>query len=538
MVITATTDPFPSSDRSSDGLILSIGDNRVYQRIRPQLPLAAIGGHEQGYVIQTAQEGRRQIVFLMGVTPAGTYNAAATALQLFEEDAFVFHNTTVVDYPDFLGRAYFLKNWKNESELQRDLDAVERLSLYKLNKAYYGYDRSKKNWHEPDDLFRRGLSDAGRVIRKSGVMHLALMVNPYSHLPMEAPLQSLDDHARNTWTHSRPESLTTLKAIYRIGLEAGADTLMLLADDFLPHTGANPRNYTLYTEEDRKRFVNLQNAHAHIINSLKEWIDEDYPGTRLEFCPPWYSNEHVDRSNGKAERYFEELRFQIPKDVAIIWTGPTIRSLSIDMADLRRFHALIGRWPMIWDNTLYARNLETSRYGGYTTHYPDKVTLCNLFEPYDTIRPDHFHQYNDRRHSYINARAYTEVYRLKYATVADYLWNTTAYDPERSMWKVLVRNYGTAGAEKLIRFSDAYCRLYGICRRMEIDGASGDAITVGKAYLRSLNHCLADLSQTLAEKRRLLKELGNFRDRQKNRFEKLSRDKTGDKARHDHNGPQ
>ena len=193
---------------------------------------------------------------------------------------------------------------------------------------------------------------------------------------------------------------------------------------------------------------------------------------------------------------------------------------------------------MIWDNTLYARNIETSRYGGYTTHYPDKVTLCNLFEPYDARRPDRFHQYNDSRHSYINARAYTEVYRLKYATVADYLWNTTAYDPERSMWKVLVRNYGTAGAEKLIRFSDAYYRLYGVCRRMEIDGASGDAITVGKAYLRSLNHCLADLSQTLAEKRRLLRELENFRDRQKNRLEKLSRDKTGDEARHDNQGPQ
>jgi len=96
---------------------------------------------------------------------------------------------------------------------------------------------------------------------------------------------------------------------------------------FLPHTGKNRQNYSLYTVEDKKRFVNLQNAQAHIINALKHWIDSEYPGTRLEFCPPWYSNEHIDRSDGKAEDYFSELTFQIPHDVAVMWTGPTVRSL-------------------------------------------------------------------------------------------------------------------------------------------------------------------------------------------------------------------
>ena len=60
------------------------------------------------------------------------------------------------------------------------------------------------------------------------------------------------------------------------------------------------------------------------------------------------------------------------------------------MADLHRYKSLIGRWPMIWDNTLYARNLETKRYGGYTTYYPGKVRMCNLFEPYDTYKPKIF----------------------------------------------------------------------------------------------------------------------------------------------------
>lgn len=510
-------------DLSASALIISIGSNRVVQKVRPDLPLQAVRGHTQGYVIKAERFGRGHVLFLMGVTPVGNYYAATTAVQLFENDRFVYHNATIVDYPDFSGRSYVFKSWRREAELQRDLDAVDRMSSYKLNKVYVGYDRAKKNWYQPDDLFRRGLAEAGRRFKANGVMQLAVMVNPYSHFPMEAAQKDLSNALRHTWTHSSPESLKTLKDVYRIGLDAGADTIMLLADDFVPHVGANRQQYALYTAEDRRRFVNLQNAQAYVINRLKTWLDDAYPGTRLEFCPPWYSNEHIDRSDGKAEPYLEELAFQIPRDVAILWTGPTIRSLSIDMADLHRFRSLIGRWPMLWDNTLYARNIETKRYGGYTTYYPGKVSMCNLFEPYDTDMSGNFQQYSDSRQKYTNGKAYSEIYRIKYATVADYEWNTGAYHPERSLWNVLIRTYGPEGAETLIRFSDAYYRVYGICMRMEEDDDASAYLTAGEDSMARLDDCLLDVSRILSRHEALLKELRQFRDRQKKRIDRLAR---------------
>jgi hypothetical protein len=503
-------------------LILSIGRNRIYYEVQPDLPLQSIGDKQQGYIIKAEQVGNSHVVFLLGETPTGNFNAAATAVQLFENDECIYHNATVIDYPDFLGRSYVFKNWKNKNELQNDLDAIERMSLYKLNKVYFGYNRTKKNWHQIDPLYREGVKAAGRIFGESGVMSLAAMVNPYSHFAMGQSAEKLSDQLRYTWTHSNPESFKMLQDVYKVGLEAGADTIMLLSDDFVPHTGKNRYHYSLYTLEDKKRFVNLQNAQAHLINKLKQWIDTDYPGTRFEFCPPWYSNEHIDRSDGKAEIYFEELAFKIPQDIAVIWTGPTIRSLSIDMADLYRYKSLIGRWPMIWDNTLYARNLETKRYGGYTTYYPGKVRMCNLFEPYDTYKPKDFQRYNHGRQMYTNGSAYSEVYKIKYATVADYEWNTAAYNPELSLWKVLCRTYGPAVAKKLIRFSDAYYGIYGICLRMEIDGIKDRYINNGKRFLNGLDNYLLDISQALPEQLRLLKELENFRDKQKTRFEKLS----------------
>jgi hypothetical protein len=504
-------------------LVFSIGRNRIYDQVQPDLPLQSIGNKQQGYIIKAAPTGNSHIVFLMGATPIANYYAAATTVQLLDKDKCVYHDATVVDYPDFLGRAFAFKNWHSTRELQRDLRNIKQMSLYKLNKIYVSYRPKNKSWYRPDDLYREGVAEAGKICKNSGVMSLALMANPYSHFPFEAAVEDLSDQLRNTWTHSSQESFNLLKDFLKIGLEAGAATVMLTADDFVPHTGKNRQNYSLYTAADKRRFVNLQNAQAYIINGLKQWLDMDYSGTQLEFCPPWYTNEHIDRGAGKAELYFKELAFQIPPDVAIIWTGPTIRSLSIDMADLSRYQALIGRWPMIWDNTLYARNIETKRYGGYTTYYPGKVRMCNLFEPFDTYRPKNFQKFSDGRRIYINGNAYQEIYKVKYATVADYEWNTSGYNPELSLWKVLCQTYGLEGAKELLHFNDAYYGLYDVCLRMEIGGAKDGYIQKGEKFISELACRLQRISESSWAGQPLLQELENFRDKQKERFEKLSR---------------
>ncbi len=511
---------FPIKEILGARLIFSIGKNQIYRQIKPDLPLNAIREQQQGYIIKTVQIGGSHIVFLVGQTPVANYYAAATALQLFEKDRFVYHNATVIDYPDFLGRALAFKNWRNTAELKNDLENIERMSLYKFNTMYAGYDRKAKNWYQTDTLYQRGVTEAGNICKKTGVMSLAVMANPYSHFPFEAAAESLSRELRYTWTHSSPESLDRLKDFLKISLEAGANTVMLLADDFVPHSGNNRQNYSLYTAEDKRRFINLQNAQAYVINNLKQWLDVDYPGTRLEFCPPWYANEHIDRGQGKAELYFKELTFQIPPEVAIIWTGPTIRSLSIDMADLYRYRALIGRWPMIWDNTLYARNLETKRYGGYTTYYPGKVRMCNLFEPFDTYRPPNFQKFSDGGRIYTNGNAYREIFKAKYATVADYEWNTSGYQPELALWKVLCKTYGPIGAKELLYFNDAYYGLYDMCLRMEIGGAKGVYIKKGNKFINELANRLQRISESSWANQALLQELENFRGKQKKRFER------------------
>lgn len=505
-------------------LIFSIGRNRVYDQVQPDLSLRSVRNKEQGYVIWAEAVDRRQIVFLMGDTPLANYYAAATAIQLFEDDACVYHNAIVIDEPDFLSRAYAFKHWQNNAELKNDLINIERMSLYKMNRVYVGYVPADNTGHYGDSLYLDGITAAGEACRQSGLMRLAVMANPYSHFPFEPAVGNLSESARYAWTHSSAQSFDRLRNFYKLGLEAGADTIMLLADDRVPHTGKNPQHYSLYTPEDKARFINLQNAQAHVINRLKQWIDAEYPGTRLEFCPPWYANEFIDRGDGRAEVYFEELIAQIPRDVAVVWTGPTVRSLSVDMADLQRYRALIGRWPMFWDNTLYARTIETERYGGYTTHYPGKVRMCNLFEPFDAYRPPDFQDYNDRRQIYTNANAYSDFYRIKLATMADYQWNTRAYQPELSLWKSLCGAYGQESAKMLLRFNDAYYGLYEVCLRIEREGRQDVLIAAGRNFLNDLDSCLERISAQLPDEPALINALEKLRTAQQLRFDESNRD--------------
>jgi hypothetical protein len=509
------------ADILNSKLVFSIGPTSVYKKVQPQLALSAVSDNPQGYVIKTAQIGDTHIVFLYGQTPLARYYAAATAIQLFEADQAVYHDALVVDYPDFLGRSYVFKGWQNSTELQNDLDSLPRMSRYKLNKVYLGYNRPGKTWHQADALYRRGIQAAGKQCRESGVMSLAMMINPYSHLGFETSAAQFSDQLRYTWTHESEQSLEMLKDLYRLALNAGAETIMLLADDSVPHAGRNRQNYALYTREDKKRFVALQNAQAHVINQLKQWLDSTYPGTRLEFCPPWYSNEHIDRSEGKAEYYFKDLSAQIPRDVAIIWTGPTVRSLSIDMADLYRYKTLIGRWPMLWDNTLYARNLESRNYGGYPAHYPGKVRMCNLFEPYDTYRPKAFEKYSDGRQMYTNGAADSDVYKIKYATVADYQWNTAAYNPELALWKALTATYGRPAAEQLLRFNDAYYGVFEMCLRLKSEDSKSEDVNHAEKFLEDMRNYLNNISAELPGQNPLIAELKHYLAQQEKRLAEI-----------------
>lgn len=202
--IAVTSDPAAAT--GTDRLIFSIGENRLTDAHRRQLPFAEIAGHDQGYFITQPAE-TPNVVFLAGNSNRAHYYAVATAVQLLDRDGKTFHCYEVVDYPDFLGRAYNMGLFRDGADMEDSLADVRRMAAWKLNKTYSGYNDPGKDWLSPPSSYFAWLAAVGERCAQTGVVELAVQVNPYYHMDFMAKAESMSEETRRYWLHSRPSDV-------------------------------------------------------------------------------------------------------------------------------------------------------------------------------------------------------------------------------------------------------------------------------------------------------------------------------------------
>jgi hypothetical protein len=480
-----------------------------------------VAGRAQGYCLRLLRE--EGMLVLAGADEDGCWWAATTLAQLIDAERHLLWSADIVDFPDFLERSVPVRPWSSAGEIDADLALVERLALLKLNRpvASSVLNPDLRRWHEPLEENRRGVERLGTLCRRLGAARLAFMVHPYLHLDFEMRVDDIDEERRRAFTCADPAAMARVFAAVRLGLRAGGTTCMLMCDDLVPHEGANPKYYGLHDPEDRRRFGNLAAAHVYLVNEVFRLLGAEAPGARLEFCPPWYLNEHVDKGFGRAEQYLEELGARVPPEVGIIWCGPTVRSLTVDGVDVHRFARLIGRPPVYWDNTLYARSIRVAN-GGFPEFYPGKARMCSLFEAYDVDLPVDFAGLCHGPVIFVNAGAVTETYRIKYATVADYAWNTSAYDPDASQAKALVGAFGQVGARTLVRFDDQFFCFVGMLGKIERSGRGGGREQAWREAEAALRGMVGEVRAALPAGSALPDELLREVDGQRALFEKAA----------------
>ena len=337
------------------------------------------------------------------------------------------------------------------------------------------------------------------------------MINPYFHLPMEMEEGKIPDSLRNIFSHCNPDDIRKITSLIDLAVKNGSKTVMICADDHVPHGGTTRGQYTLFTDKDKAAYTNIAAAQSEMMNNLSKKYGNN---VRFEFVPAPYLNEFVDYGMGSAEAFFRDFTAHCPKDLAIIWTGNTVRSLSYDMADIRRYSDLIGRKPMLWDNTPYARE-SLNKYGGYPALYPGKAVMCCLFEPYDIIVPKDFYKYMDKD-IYSNGGGFSELYKIKYPTFADFAWNNNAYNPDFSLYKTLLWLFGKENAMKLLQFNDSYFKLESVASEIRISKeipkeapvkeVSVEQKAAAELYIKQIENTYQELTKSLKNER-LLKEL-------------------------------
>ncbi len=501
------TSGIPDRVVEDGGLVFNIGNNQLSGR--------QVSGYVQGYIIQP-DSLFPNLVHLIGSDAEGNFYAAVTVAQLLDESRYVYYQSRIMDYPDIPQRSFLVSAVSASSDEKAYGDNLADMLMLKMNRGYLDYYRSRNMWERTGTAYLRGLIEIGREAGKDGMIQLAQMVNPYAFLPASTRLDSIDQGLTNRWMHSSSSSLSKLRTRFIVGLEAGATTLVLCTNDHLPYKGGHSLNFSLYAERDRKKYINLQQAHIELIRLLTESTGIGRT-VNFEFIPPWYANEMVDQSRGQGEQYLRDLADNIP-DISILWSGPSQQSYSVDEADFHRYSALTDRELVIWDNSLNTLP-DILSDTSLSMSLSLKLRTLNIFEPYQVKFTGRSLPENQAGKIIINSPLDSEMMKIRIATAADYMWNTLTYDPDLSLWKVLVSRYGREASMNLYQFNESYMTLFGSLTALKNGNGNQRHARQINDELEVMQETLAILDGLIPHNPRLLNELKSLKLELEHTFE-------------------
>ena len=117
-------------------------------------------------------------------------------------------------------------------------------------------------------------------------------------------------------------------------------------------------------------------------------------------------------------------------DVAIVWTGPNVASPAITLAQAKEWGELLRRKPLVWDNFPVNDGRSWRVHLGPLRGRDARLPAAAAGMVSNPM--------NQPRASMISL-----------ATIADYLWNPGAYDPQRSLDNAVADQYGKDGSRLL-----------------------------------------------------------------------------------------
>jgi len=168
----------------------------------------------------------------------------------------------------------------------------------------------------------------------------------------------------------------------------------------------------------------------------------------LLFCPPFYWGPGSTHGYPESrEDYLAEIGKRLPPDVGIFWTGSSVKTGQKDRASTEWYSKLIQRKPFFFQNGV----------GNKHVHYFHYMT-----DPLPEWRDwayDGFYQELDT--FMLNVGLPGDCTKL--ATMADYLWNPTAYDPAASVEQAAKQLCGAECWPALVELNEklSYFDVYG-----------------------------------------------------------------------------
>lgn len=368
---------------------------------------------DEGYVLVSDidPKGDRQIV-LAGSDPAGTFYAAQTFRQLIAERPGRDRVPAVEirDWPDMPVRGaiegFYGPPWSHEDRLSQ----LEFYGEHKMNAYIYApkddpYHREK--WREPYP--EEALAEIQELVDKARDEHVTFTfaISP-----------------GNTICFSDDEDFRLLVEKAQAVWDLGVRSFAIFLDDINPN---------LRCEQDIEKFGEDRNppasAQAYLLNRFnREFIATHEGAERLITVPTEYSQPGTSP-------YREEFADRVDPDVIVQWTGIGVVAPTITTEDADTIHGIFQHDLLIWDNypvNDYDRNrLFLHPIVGRDAHLTEHGVIGLTANPMNEA----------------------EASKIPLYTIADYVWNSAAYDPDTS-WDRSIEYFGGEAADALRTFAE------------------------------------------------------------------------------------
>ncbi|MDD5676540.1 MAG: beta-N-acetylglucosaminidase domain-containing protein [Kiritimatiellae bacterium] len=359
----------------------------------------------EGYIIRSGKQGDRTVILLRGKDKLGLLWAVQSFNQLVtrQEGRPAARLAEVTDYPAIARRGVLAALRKPE-----DVHVMVGAKINFIDVADAFTYRVPPLRGVPN-LWRKELPERGKTtVKMIGDILTPLGIEWYASL---RPLA--EDKTEN---QPRCKNEDDFQAMLKHALFAAE-----LGGNFSLHF--DDMRFPLHPD-DVKDFGSAKEADIYLLNKLHKALKEKYPQARMLFCPPFYWGPGACPYTENREEYLKALGARTPKDMGIDWTGPAVKSSKIDSSQTKWIADLIQRKPLFYQNILF-----NHAYGYY--YCPDPIPAWPEW---------HYAGFFEEVEAYmLNGGG---QFLLPMLTLADFLWNPKAYDPEQSAAEITKHMFG------------------------------------------------------------------------------------------------
>ena len=300
----------------------------------------------QGHFVTMIPFGESIHVIAVGADDIGVAYAAGSIVQMigFESEQLVLRRFSLTDWPDFLWRASGDYGPVGESWLRQLV--ASKVSMYAIQHRGWWKQVGPEAYAAERQGFsyEKLLGEMKQFVDRTGAIDTMMLVHIY--IAGGPP----EERARPVFDIADDQQVADLTRRLKWLYDTGVRTQMVCVDDY---TDRRDGQYVCKTEAEQQRFGSVGRAHGYLMRRLWEELSPVCPDLRLSLVTAPYSMSHLGGpiTEESGRQYFADMAQEIPREVALVWTGPRITSPSITKQDYLDYSALIPDQPLyIWDN--------------------------------------------------------------------------------------------------------------------------------------------------------------------------------------------